>query len=270
MICPKCGKVAKTKQGLAKHLRGTTHYGGHNVSAEEAIRLVAQLSASPPDIVSETPPRAMAVIEKRISIEDQEDFFFACLTHVVDNKGLPKYQFERVIDFCLGPFLPHILCQLYRAEVHLVTQEFPLKKPGSFQSTNMDYVLFRSGDKPAWVFLELKTDSRSVSQDQMATYSSLIVGGIQMTHLVEDLRQIQIHSSQPTKYAAHLGRIDSYKDELSAPIELVYLAPVRQELPISPHLYKSLTFDDLSKIDLEKYDEQWDLFKNLALPVLVS
>lgn len=74
-------------------------------------------------------------------------------------------------------FLADIVESHQKAHVDLLAQELPLKKPGSFQSTTMDYILFRhdeQGRDGAWIFLELKTDSRSVRGVQDQIYADIL------------------------------------------------------------------------------------------------
>jgi hypothetical protein len=123
MQCPLCGKVTKTERGLTKHLTGGRRYGGHELMPTEAIRRAAdaaavELPADPTggelaaDALVDLPPEVKA------------GFLFQALARLVDNKDLPKYQFERAIDGFLGAFLPGILESVVGGDVTLVAQSF--------------------------------------------------------------------------------------------------------------------------------------------------
>ncbi len=88
----------------------------------------------------------------------------------------PKYSLERRIDIFLTPFLAPFLSARMEAPVTLVAPEFPIKLESSNQSVNVDYLLRRDGRAPAWIFLELKTDARSLRDEQLAHYLREILG----------------------------------------------------------------------------------------------
>lgn len=270
MRCPLCGKEAKTARGLTKHLTGTEKYGGHSRDPSEAVRIAG--SATGIYILSET-ARSTPLPVVTSTTDDGDDFFYACLAQVVDNKNLPKYQFERVIDFCLGTFLPLIMSAIDGAPVELVTQEFPLKKPQNNQSTNMDYVLFRGsgGTRPTgWIFLELKTDPRSVRVTQNDINVRLITDEVTMQSLVEDLETITANSSLGTKYAEHHERLEKFRRDFDKSIELVYLGSTDPGIALAPGQYRALTFKDLAFIELSEFNDEWRVFKELALPTLAA
>ena len=272
MRCPLCQKETKTSQGLTKHLMGGTRYGGHELDRTNALQKVA-LAANAP--VAPSPPALRdlpgLVRDNDVPAEVKGSFLYSALARVVDNKDLPKYQFERVIDAFLGGFLPGIVSDIDGGDVELVAQEFPLKKPGSFQSTNMDYVLFR-GDEPerkgAWIFLELKTDSRSVRGVQDEIYERVLGPSQTMLSLIEDVRAISEHSSQPLKYKELLGRFDGYPFDRG--IEVMYLAPDRHELPGYEGSFRSIAFADLQIVEIEDFAGEWGVFKELVLPLFPS
>jgi hypothetical protein len=141
MRCPLCGKEAKTARGLTKHLMGGERYGGHELPEPDAVARVAEAASAPR--VPEVEPQELTTIaiQQQPTPEERSGFVYAALHRLVANKDLPKYQFERIIDGFLGMFLADIVEHLQDSQrVDLVAQEFPLKKPGSYQSTNMDYI----------------------------------------------------------------------------------------------------------------------------------
>ena len=269
MQCPLCGKEAKTARGLTKHLTGGERYGGHELSEPEALTRVAEAASAP--AVADVDPQELTTIavEQKPNPEQRSGFVYAALRRLVANKDLPKYQFERIIDGFLGIFLADIVEDHQKAErIDLVAQELPLKTPGSFQSTNMDYVLYRhdeEGRDGAWIFLELKTDPRSVRGVQDQIYAD-ILDRASMPELIDDVRAIATRSSQRTKYEALLARFEGYP--LDKEIEVMYLSPEPHELPGYVGRFTSLTFKDLDQIDVDDYAGEWGVFKELVLPAL--
>lgn len=267
MRCPLCGKEAKTPRGLTKHLTGGERYGGHELPEREALMRVAAAASAP--TVPEVEPQELTTIavEQQPNPEQRSGFVYAALRRLVANKDLPKYQFERIIDGFLGMFLADIVQHVQDAQrVDLVAQEFPLKKPGTYQSTNMDYVLFRHDEESragAWIFLELKTDPRSVRSVQDQIYAD-ILDTAAMPTLMDDVRSITSRSSQPAKYEALHTRFDGYP--LDREIEVMYLAPDEHELPGYEGRFTSLTFADLDSVEVDDYAGEWGVFKELVLP----
>lgn len=268
MNCPLCGKEAKTARGLTKHLMGGERYGGHELAEPEALSRVAEATSAP--TVPEIEPQELTAIaiEERPTPDQRAGFVYAALRRLVANKDLPKYQFERIIDGFLGMFLADIVKHIQNAQrVDLVAQEFPLKKPGTFQSTNMDYILFRYDEESrpgAWVFLELKTDSRSVRSVQDEIYAD-ILDMASMPELMDDVSSITARSSQAAKYLSLYSRFDGYP--LEREIEVMYLAPDKHHLPGYEGRFTSLTFADLESVEVDDYAGEWGVFKELVLPV---
>src|SRR2546430_1095439 len=95
---------------------GSRANGGHEVTMDEATFAAAVVAVAP--TTSSTSP---------------EGFLKSAMLHIVNNKQLPKYSFERSVDAFLGVFLPEIVSQLWQPpmDAELVAQEFPLKKDGS-------------------------------------------------------------------------------------------------------------------------------------------
>ena len=86
---------------------------------------------------------AVAAVAPSTTSSSPEGFLESAMMHVVNNKQLPKYSFERSVDAFLGVFLPEIVSQLWHPsmEAELVAQEFPLEKDEGNKSTNVDYLL---------------------------------------------------------------------------------------------------------------------------------
>lgn len=144
-----------------------------------------------------------------------------------DFRQFPKYQLERRLDIFIALFLPEFLSATFGgAPVELVAPEFPLKKDGSKASVNADYLLYRGGDKPAWIILELKTCEGSLGASQCEKYLAAARKG--MRGLLEEIREIKNGSGEASKYEYLLGKFSS-PERLEHPVEIVYLSPCAQE-----------------------------------------
>lgn len=141
MECPACGKAVKTEHGLVKHLAGGFSYGGHELPKTKAESVAASVGAGTP---FEPSLGKHDAVEKAVPATYLQEVF----TRIVEFKKLPKYQFERRVDALLLPFLPDLLGQVMSGEVQHVVPEFPLKKPGTFQSTNVDHLFYLRGASP--------------------------------------------------------------------------------------------------------------------------
>lgn len=136
----------------------------------------------------------------------------------------PKYSLERRIDIFLTPFLAPFLSARMEAPVTLVAPEFPIKLESSNQSVNVDYLLRRDGRSPAWLFLELKTDPRSLRDEQRAHYLRAKAKG--MGKVLADLDPIR-----KATLPVHRPKYDELRravDESGPPmdqIDIVYLSP---------------------------------------------
>lgn len=144
-----------------------------------------------------------------------------------DFRLFPKYQLERRLDIFIALFLPEFLSATFGgAPIEIVAPEFPLKKDGSRASVNADYLLYRGGDKPAWIILELKTCEGSLGASQCEKYLTASRKG--MHGLLEEIREIKGGSGEASKYEYLLGKF-SAPDRLEHPIEVVYLSPCARE-----------------------------------------
>lgn len=156
------------------------------------------------------------------------DSLIVLMKHLVKWRQYPKYALERRLDIFLTPFLAPYLSERMEAPVELVAPEFPLKRPGNAQSTNIDYLLYcRSERDPRWVFLELKTDARSISKEQLSTY--LRLAGRPFLEIVDNVEKgIAPHSKHAEKYERLLKHVRKGRtDRLTDRIEIAYLSPKR-------------------------------------------
>ncbi len=135
-----------------------------------------------------------------------------------------KYSLERRIDIFLTPFLAPFLSARMEAPVTLVAPEFPIKLESSNQSVNVDDLLRREGRSPAWLFLELKTDARSLRDEQLAHYLRARANG--MARVLADLdpiRKATLPVHRP-KYDELRKAVDESGPAMDQ-IEIVYLSP---------------------------------------------
>ena len=177
------------------------------------------------------------------------------------NKALPKYQFERRIDALLAVLLPDLLGQLLSTEVTFVVPEFPLKKGTSNQSTNIDHVYFDKRGR--WIFVEIKTDARSVSQKQIDIYVEAKSKGMEV--LVDQIHKIRAATKQRSKYDTLLERLGGYP--VDAPIDLLYLAPSATALSTS-NTMRVITFQELATLRHRVFSKVWDLACSTLIDVI--
>lgn len=156
----------------------------------------------------------------------------ALFTQLDGFRQLPKYALERRIDLFLSLFLEEFLSTRWEAPVSLVVPEFPIKEEENNRSCNVDYLLRRLGQKPAWVFLELKTSADSVDTAQLERYRAAREYG--MRGWRKDLLHIRdaVSGNAPRKrrynvLLEQLAKAGAWQEEHEhpIPIEVVYLAP---------------------------------------------
>lgn len=135
-------------------------------------------------------------------------------------KKFPKYQLERRVDGFIGVFLTEISKANWGLETELVATEFPIKKKGSNQSTNIDYLLHRSENalaKEAWLFVELETDLGSIGDKQLGAYRQAQKLG--MRRLRTQLKAILKATKDKDKYGHLFAILEPFS--LDHPIELI-------------------------------------------------
>lgn len=156
------------------------------------------------------------------------DSLIDLVTRLDEWRQYPKYALERRLDIFLTPFLAPYLSQRMEAPVELVAPEFPLKRPDNAQSTNVDYLLHRRGERnPRWVFLELKTDERSIRPEQLAIYQRAAQRPF-ADIFAEVESEIAPSSKHRAKYDRLLDRVRAGGTErLRDGVEIAYLSPKR-------------------------------------------
>jgi len=260
--CPHCYINAKTIHGLKKHLSGTFNYGGHQLSENEINLIISNISNS-----GYKPVLKNSFKNSSITINKPTDFYgvfiYDLFLSLLKNKDIPKYQFERRIDTIFELFLPDYLSQLYKGVVEFVVPEFPLKKDSNNQSTNIDYLFFLTieNGENKWIMLELKTDMDSVKTEQLEIYCNSIQKG--MKRIIEDLIVIRNNSSKKHKYNILIERIENFKSD--CPLEVIYLSPNKTGLESNNPEIKFITFAELIDFKPKKYEEVWELFREILI-----
>jgi|WetSurMetagenome_2_1015567.scaffolds.fasta_scaffold390557_2 hypothetical protein len=189
------------------------------------------------------------------------------ISRLLLNRDFPKYQFERSIDGFLSLFIEEYLSAQCEAEVRYVAAEFPIKKVGNNQSTNVDYVFYRYGSSPAWLFVELKTDKNSANSRQMEGYDAFMKQPPQMSALLRQISEdITPNSRQKVKYKHLLDRIKESgpSTDIDAPIEIFYIIGYSlsaAELTAEESRHPKIKFHKLSqfadKLAGTKHPELW-------------
>ncbi len=98
-------------------------------------------------------------------------------------RALPGYSVERRLDLLLTPYLPSFLSKEMGGEVALVAAEFPIAKTlfpqvldgadPKRRHISVDFLCVRRGKEPAWILVEVKTDSASRRSVQDAAYAEV-------------------------------------------------------------------------------------------------
>ena len=126
-----------------------------------------------------------------------------------DNSKLPKYQLERRVDIFINIFLEDILTNYFNdgSKVKYICPEFPFKKEGNRQSTNVDYLCSKEseGNKEI-IFVELKTDKRSFDSSQLEIY----LKNKNWNELFENIRKLGETKGYREKYTLKIiGNIEA-------------------------------------------------------------
>jgi len=238
---------------------GSLGLGGHEHTLEQAEPLLTQArtgetlvrAARPDVVVTAAPPEAALA------------FLTEVFDVLVSNKQLPKYQFERRVDIFVNVFLADVLSALFGGTYQLVVPEFPLKKDDNHQSTNVDYLLFCTtpDGHHKWIFLELKTASGSIGQEQLSIYRRSVERG--MPALMSDIPLLRERTKARAEYDELSRRLSGFPHD--RPIEIIYLAPVAMnEAELGPG-GRSVTFDQLRTLEVARHPEVWRMFRDSVI-----
>ncbi len=196
--------------------------------------------------------------------------FLEKLMEVIVEEGVqtPKAQVERYLSPILGLFLEEILKKSFRKEYQMIVPEFPIRdgmihENGTNQSTNIDYLMFNKTDSK-FVFIELKTDSKSFKLSQFDIYQELqalcknsheIFG----KQLFDALENIKKHSNAKTKYQYILDKLQAIPSlETINDMEIIYIVPAKTKLKENKQAPHVLYFNDFPN-ELSFFSKEWKI-----------
>ena len=135
------------------------------------------------------------------------DMISRMLEQVDDWRHLPAYQLERRVDVLFGMLLPTVIGAKFEVNPDdcRVIPEFPLHKgklegSDSNQSGNVDFaVFFEKGNRKHLCLVELKTDQKSIKENQIETMGKAREAGAR--ELFVGVLKAANASPEPRKYA---------------------------------------------------------------------
>lgn len=204
-------------------------------------------------------------------MNDRTEFVSQLMTHILEGCQIPKVQVERAVGPVLGFFLADVLTATLEDDDSLSGQyivlcpEFPLLKPVGKLSTNIDWLLYNETRREL-VFLELKTDGGSFSDEQAVIYlqNKLKVEREGAAFLLKDLSIIEA-ASKSDKYANILKMIETrlpVAEEALATchtLRVIYLLPafMNESTRSLRHMDKVLSFGELASGIGGRFAEEW-------------
>ena len=198
-------------------------------------------------------------------------FVETLMDHIMETTMIPKVQIERAVGPILSMFLEDVLIETLRDDpdlsgpVAMICPEFPLKKPGNRQSTNIDWLMYNTVRRQL-LFVELKTSDTSVDADQNAIYHSKqkAVNREGGSFLIEDLEQLKGASKEYGKYLYILEKVSQYKNKISEchDAKIIYLVPKSAERKVQGHADKVLTFGMLSNSITGSFAKEWTIIRS--------
>lgn len=186
---------------------------------------------------------------------------------LIENKKFPNYQAERRMDIFLNVLLADFLTEYLGEKVDFVCPEFPLRKKGEYnRSTKLDYLCKTENEV---IFVELKTDNKSFSVNQLDIYFEEETWGKWMDKLYD----IQKATKDKDKYEhlfktlkQHELSLNNYKD---ASIRVLYLSPLLSKKDKAKlksegkyHIHKKATLSSF-KASSSLSDKEWELISPL-------
>lgn len=199
--------------------------------------------------------------------------FLERLMQVIVDEGTqtPKAQVERYLSPILALFLEEVLKKMFHKDYQMIVPEFPIRdgmihENGTNQSTNIDYLMFNKTESK-FVFIELKTDSKSFKLSQFDIYQELrnicknsheIFG----KQLLNALEIIQKHSIAKKKYDYLIEKLKVVPLlETINDMEIIYIVPAKTELKKIKENKQDLHvvyFNDLPR-ELSAFSEEWKI-----------
>lgn len=201
-----------------------------------------------------------------------DSFINELMMNILEGAKIPKVQVERELSPILGMFMGAILTKkfensdVFSGEYQLITPEFPLKKDGNNQSTNIDYMLFNK-TKKAMVLLELKTDPSSSNANQTDTYGLLKdkITESSAHFLKTDIDSIIQSTGKKAKYEYVAKRLEKTLEgeELSKinQCTVIYLVPnaIKEVTKNNKSVDYVLTFKDLPQHIEHDHADAWQI-----------
>ncbi len=169
----------------------------------------------------------------RYSESSNNEFLENILRVIIDEgRWIPKFQVERAISPFIGLYLEDVLSVLLGNKIKILAAEFPLKKEGSNQSTNADWLGYDTmQDK--FLLIELKTEDSSFRGSQNKMYKNISERGMAWNKIICETKQIAEKSKHKYKYDCLVRRleeaeilpVESERDK-EIPVDVIYLAPI--------------------------------------------
>ena len=164
-------------------------------------------------------------------------------------RHLPKYQLERRADIYFAVFLPVVLLARFKCEFNsIVIPEFPLKKDGNYQSTNVDYLALTVNYEGACL-VELKTDMNSLERAQALRLKH--AAGKGMSTLLSELDSVAEESKAKGKYSQLkklLSELGVSRIKANVEIQSLYILPRKPDINTRPYLkgIEIITFEQFA------------------------
>lgn len=210
--------------------------------------------------------------KKEMETKFVQDF----MKHIIALTKTPKVQLERIVSPIFGLFIEEIFNAKfkddpnYSGNYELISSEFPLKKEGNNQSTNIDFLLLNR-DKKLILFLELKTDSSSYREVQYDVYIEYIkrIEKDSASIFIDEIGNIKSNSIKPNKYETLLDKLNNMAKELEQikKVFLVYLIPSKKLSEFKKKYPEGLFlgYSDLPDKINHQYSEYWNIIRENLL-----
>lgn len=183
----------------------------------------------------------------------------------------PGYRFEQRVDGFVLFFLAGLLREWGWAGVRVVAPEWPV---GNARE-RADALLWRGGPTPAWVLLEIKTDSLSATRDQKQWNDRVeyAKGHRTMKSMLRWLKGLvdenQGKSGMEQRYRLYLDAVLESGCSLDDPVEAALLMP-GDTSGFKKKGATAISFDELLGLRLPEHGIAWELFRDSVIRALVE
>lgn len=151
----------------------------------------------------------------------------ATLESIFETAKFPKVQLERALGPILHRFIGPLVKKILNAStVVVLAPEFPLKTDDSYQSFNIDWMLYLPDEKRL-VLVELKTSASSYSPAQLVQYQKQqkTIQEHSAVGLKNFVDAVAVRSTSTEKYAHLQQQLHATGWEQAHTSTLIYLAP---------------------------------------------